>query len=145
MGPPYSDRVSRAPPYFSQAQYHNRVFAYGAVTRYGATFQRLPLTQSLSLAGCSHFARHYFGNHIRFLFLALLRCFSSCRSPPYPIYSDKVSRAPPYLSLTQYHSAVFTYGAITHYGATFQRLPLTNRLSLAGCSHFARHYFGNLG
>ena len=37
----------------------------------------------------SRFAHHYSGNHIRFLFLALLRCFSSCRSLPYPIYSDK--------------------------------------------------------
>ena len=27
--------------------------------------------------GCSHFARHYSGNLIRFLFLQLLRCFTS--------------------------------------------------------------------
>ena len=27
--------------------------------------------------GCSHFARHYYGNHYCFLFLWLLRCFSS--------------------------------------------------------------------
>ncbi len=27
--------------------------------------------------GCSHFARHYSGNHYYFLFLRLLRCFSS--------------------------------------------------------------------
>ena len=38
---------------------------------------------------CSRFAHHYSGNHIRFLFLALLRCFSSGRSLPYPIYSDR--------------------------------------------------------
>ena len=37
----------------------------------------------------SRFAHHYSGNHVRFLFLALLRCFSSGRSPQYPIYSDK--------------------------------------------------------
>ena len=37
----------------------------------------------------SRFAHHYSGNHIRFLFLALLRCFSSGRYPPCPIYSDK--------------------------------------------------------
>ena len=41
--------------------------------------------------GSSHFAHHYLGNHIRFLFLALLRCFSSRRSPLYLIYSDKDS------------------------------------------------------
>ena len=35
------------------------------------------------------FAHHYSGNQLRFLFLALLRCFSSCRSLLYPIYSDK--------------------------------------------------------
>ena len=31
----------------------------------------------------SPFARHYFGNHYYFLFLQVLRCFSSLRSPPY--------------------------------------------------------------
>ena len=38
MVPPYSDRIPRVPPYLSQAQYHNRVFAYGAVTLYGTAF-----------------------------------------------------------------------------------------------------------
>ena len=33
--------------------------------------------------GSSHFARRYFGNRCFFLFLALLRCFSSGGSPPY--------------------------------------------------------------
>ena len=37
--------------------------------------------------GCSHFARRYFGNHFCFLFLGLLRCFSSPRSPQQPMYS----------------------------------------------------------
>ena len=32
--------------------------------------------------GCSPFARHYWGNHFCFLFLRVLRCFSSPRSPP---------------------------------------------------------------
>src|SRR5690606_1362552 len=32
--------------------------------------------------GSSPFARHYSGNHCYFLFLRLLRCFSSARSPP---------------------------------------------------------------
>ena len=31
--------------------------------------------------GCSPFARHYWGNHCCFLFLRVLRCFSSPRSP----------------------------------------------------------------
>ena len=52
------------------------------------TLQRLQAytTQVLS---SSLFAHHYLGNDIRSLFLALLRCFSSRRSLPYPIYSDK--------------------------------------------------------
>ena len=32
--------------------------------------------------GSSPFARHYWGNHCYFLFLRVLRCFSSPRSPP---------------------------------------------------------------
>jgi hypothetical protein len=32
--------------------------------------------------GWSAFARHYLRNHFCFLFLGLLRCFSSARSPP---------------------------------------------------------------
>ena len=32
--------------------------------------------------GYSPFARHYWGNHYYFLFLRVLRCFSSPRSPP---------------------------------------------------------------
>ena len=31
--------------------------------------------------GCSPFARHYLGNHVCFLLLGVLRCFSSPRSP----------------------------------------------------------------
>jgi hypothetical protein len=37
--------------------------------------------------GYSHFARRYFGNRICFLFLRVLRCFSSPRSPLLPMYS----------------------------------------------------------
>ena len=40
----------------------HRLFAYGAITRYGRTFQSVPLTSMLKLAGWSHFARHYSGN-----------------------------------------------------------------------------------
>ena len=32
--------------------------------------------------GCSPFARHYLGNHYCFIFLRVLRCFSSPGSPP---------------------------------------------------------------
>ena len=37
------------------------------------------------ILGCSLFARHYLGNLLRFLFLKVLRCFSSL-GPLYPIY-----------------------------------------------------------
>ena len=37
--------------------------------------------------GSSDFARHYFRNHYCFLFLRVLRCFSSPGSPHAPIYS----------------------------------------------------------
>ena len=36
-------------------------FAYGAVTRYGAPFQKLPLVEYKALAW-SRFARHYYGS-----------------------------------------------------------------------------------
>src|SRR5215204_7826216 len=35
----------------------------------------------------SAFARHYSRNHFCFLFLRVLRCFTSPRSPPTPMYS----------------------------------------------------------
>jgi hypothetical protein len=41
----------------------------------------------MSGLGYSHFARHYSGNHCCFLFLRVLRCFSSPRSPLLPMYS----------------------------------------------------------
>ena len=61
-----------------------------------------------------------------------------------PPYSDRISRVPPYLSRLVPHR-VFSYGAITHYGRTFPDHSVNRRLKLTGCSHFARHYFGNLG
>ena len=62
-----------------------------------------------------------------------------------PPYSDRIPRVPPYFSLAQYHTGLFTYGAITRYGRPFQGVPLSLVLSLTGSSDFARHYFRNLG
>ena len=42
-------------------------------------------------------------------------------------------------ALLESSKVVFAYGAITHYGATFQSLLLTHLLALAW-SAFARHY-----
>ena len=63
-------------------------FTYGAFTLFGVTFQRSsvmdlspkecpqPQMQASGL-GSFHFARRYFGNRGFFLFLRVLRCFSS--------------------------------------------------------------------
>ena len=88
MVPPYSDRISRVPPYLSLAQYHTGLFTYGAITRYGRPFQSVPLSLVLSLTGSSDFARHYFRNLGWCLFLELLRCFSSPGSPRMTMYSS---------------------------------------------------------
>ena len=87
MVPPYSDRITRVPPYLSLAQYHALLFTYGAITHYGPHFQTVPLNIALSLTGSSNFARHYFRNLGWFLFLELLRCFSSLGLPHIPMYS----------------------------------------------------------
>jgi hypothetical protein len=89
-------------------------FAYGAITFYGCAFQHIrlftgfltcrggcnrlrqdPTTPSIQRLqawhilglGCSPFARRYSGNRCCFLFLRVLRCFSSPRSPLPPMYS----------------------------------------------------------
>ena len=60
------------------------------------TIQRLQAWHMAGL-GSFHFARRYSENHYCFLFLRLLRCFSSSRSPPWPMYSvmdDRVLSLP---------------------------------------------------
>jgi hypothetical protein len=42
--------------------------------------------------GCSEFARHYFRNHSCFLFLRVLRWFTSPGSPRHPMNSDDANR-----------------------------------------------------
>ena len=77
-----------------------QVFAYVAVTRYGRIFQNRsanrssptleshnPTRASSDGLDCSAFARHYLRNRFRFLFLRLLRCFTSPRSPHRPMHS----------------------------------------------------------
>ena len=46
------------------------------VTFYIAVLQP-PYSRNYKDLGCSHFDRHYFGNHCCFLFHRVLRCFSS--------------------------------------------------------------------
>ena len=70
---------------------------YRTITVYGRTFQNVPLALRIPQRGpttpharrhahglgSSPVARHYWGNHCYFLFLEVLRCFSSLRSPLY--------------------------------------------------------------
>ena len=96
MVPADSRRIPRAPRYSGAAWPPILHFAYGAVTRFGHAFLRVPLWIVFSAVGgpttpgvardnpglgsCA-FARHYLRNRFYFLFLWVLRCFSSPRSP----------------------------------------------------------------
>ena len=88
MGSPASDRVPRARPY-SGVICVRLAFAYGTFTLFGVSFQTSsanllqsriddpqPRMQASGLASFP-FARRYLGNRCFFLFLLLLRCFSS--------------------------------------------------------------------
>ena len=93
MVPAPSDKVSRVSSY-SGSCWAAWDFGYGAFTLSGGTSQSLLLSYACLLAvrtpacthaglGSFHFARRYFGNRCFFLFLRLLRCFSSPGSLPY--------------------------------------------------------------
>ena len=89
-------------------------FAYRAITFCGGSFQSLRLSPHLVTLrgspisapqprdgfphrglGCSPFARRYSGNRVFFLFLEVLRCFSSLGWPPSPMDSGPDERALP--------------------------------------------------
>ena len=91
MGPPASYRVSRV-RYYSGVIYVYPDFVYGSFTLFAWLFQNhstiflntfwwsaTPKNKSFGLASFP-FARRYLGNRSFFLFLELLRCFSSPRS-----------------------------------------------------------------
>ena len=94
MGPPASHRIPRV-LWYSGAGCSLLLFVYAAFTLSGGTFQSSSTKNSLCFCrsttpksmlfglGSSHFARRYFGNRCFFLFLSLLRCFSSGGSPSY--------------------------------------------------------------
>ena len=85
--------VSRRTPDFARPL---KNFAYGIVTLFDLPFKTVrlsfqvphrdpyPAGISTSGLGCSDFARHYFRNRFCFLFLRVLRCFSSPGSLRYP-------------------------------------------------------------
>ena len=95
MVPADSAGIPRVPAYSGAAPVVLR-FGYGALTRYGAPFHALLLALHQPLSGpttppprrhggglgYSPFDRLYWGNRSYFLFLRVLRCFSSPRSLP---------------------------------------------------------------
>ena len=96
MVPAGSRRIPRAPRYSGAAWWSALCFAYGTVTLYSQAFLPVPLSIVFGAAGgpttpgaavdspglgyCA-FARHYLRNRSYFLFLRVLRCFSSPGSP----------------------------------------------------------------
>ena len=104
MVPPASHRVPRV-RWYSGYCCLKIPFAYGAITHYGGSSQSLLLKILMAYAvrnpcciattglACFPFARRYLGNRCFFLFLLLLRCFSSegfLRMAMYSPYGDKV-------------------------------------------------------
>ena len=97
MVPPYSHRVSRVRRYSGYNRL-TQVFAYVTITLCGGSSHILLLTlvntrccpnpEDITTFGLasSAFARHYLRNLGWFLFLALLRCFSSGGSLPMTIW-----------------------------------------------------------
>ena len=93
MVPALSYEISRV-SHYSGYYLVNSVFVYWTFTVSGLLSQTILLTFlnqlcspnpgwiSSSGLGSSYFARHYFRNRVFFLFLWVLRCFSSPRSPP---------------------------------------------------------------
>ena len=87
MVPPPSHKVSRV-SWYSGYRSSKLAFPYGAFTPSGRTFQYLSgsslFLNAVHTPWCTHhglgssaFARRYLRNHYCFLFLSLLRCFSS--------------------------------------------------------------------
>ena len=85
-----SGRIARVPPYLGFPLRSGENFGYGALTLYGLIFHsarlsspvpmsrpRYPNTVSCGGLACSAFARHYSRNRVFFLFLPVLRCFTS--------------------------------------------------------------------
>ena len=98
MVPPTSHKVPRV-SWYSGSCSLSTDFAYGAFTLSGWLSQNHSAIRSTHLSqsvtplcthnglGSSHFARRYSGNRCFFLFLRVLRCFSSPGSLHTPMYS----------------------------------------------------------
>ena len=86
-----SDGISPVPPYSGSCT-ELSAYLYGTLTLFGGPSQTLHVRFQSIIAvlqprysrnylglGSFPFARHYLGNHYCFLFLQVLRCFSSLR------------------------------------------------------------------
>ena len=108
MVPPASDRVPRVRPYsgaacVSSASLTGLLPPSADLSRsiqlaypQSRSGSPQPLLQAVGLASFP-FARRYLGNRCFFLFLELLRCFSSLRSPPAVMYWLQDTYALPYV------------------------------------------------
>ena len=89
-----------------------QTYLYGAFTLFGRTFQSVPVHRCLNVTvlqprtcrnryglGCFPFARRYLGNRCFFLFLLLLRCFSSEGWLPLPDDRSSTCRVSPFRNL----------------------------------------------
>ena len=91
MVPPASDRIPPVPPYSGSllsrtglspsADGLPRPFRFTVLDDFGVLLPR-PRRNAAGL-GSSPFARRYLGNHVCFLLLRVLRCFSSPGLPPH--------------------------------------------------------------
>ena len=117
MVPPTSHRIPRV-LWYSGSRAASLPFAYGTGTLSGPAFiqcsakeirflsVRNPFGPKTKGLGSFPFARRYSENRVYFLFLRLLRCFSSPGSPRYTMNSCNVTYAFPYVSSLIRKSAV---------------------------------------
>src|SRR5699024_125936 len=91
MGLPDSDGIPRVPPYSGSTVTHNALClrdcyplwpAFPGRSALHYMPSRCPTTPAEAGLGSSRFARRYSGNRVYFLFLRVLRCFSSPGLPP---------------------------------------------------------------
>ena len=112
---PDSRGISRVPRYSGTCPASRPSFVYRAVTVSGRSFQIVqlegwfltrrprgrtgPTTPSCKHVGlgCSAFARRYWRNHYCFLFLQVLRWFTSLRCLQRPMYSAEDTQALPWV------------------------------------------------
>ena len=81
-----SHRISRVLCYSVQPVY--AIFVYGAITLFCSSSQMIRLILYIFVvgSGCIPFARRYLGYRVFFLFLRLLRCFSSPGIPSHTLF-----------------------------------------------------------